>query len=259
MRGLLGLLLPVIVTGLSIAADSWWTDRDKGWFFYNEKRPVHRNESEIKEEKPREEKKLFTQIMQEKGSELLSRAIEEPTEENVERYMRFNKAMLTLADNFARVWQKVLMKNPDLMFPGSLSYSFGDIAAQISELSRKAGLFFFYSSSCDMCTAQALELKEFERKYGMTVFPVTLDEPLPEYPDSVRDNGISRVLGLRRTPSIYIAFPGENRIELIAEGYIDVFDLERRLYYYAQPTEDVRDILDSLAGGSNPARVPGRR
>lgn len=232
---------------MSTAADRWWTDRDKGWFFYNEKKTITPEKREKKDEK--KEQKLFTRLMQEKGDELLSRAIEDPTEENVESYMRFNKAMLTVADNFAKVWQKVLMKNPDLLFPGSLSYSFRDIEASIMDLSRRAGLFFFYSAHCDLCVAQAYELREFEKKHGMTVFPVTLDDPLSEYPDSARDNGISRTLGLRRTPSIFIAFPSENRVELVAEGYIDAFDLERRLYYYAQPTEDIKHLLGSFVNG----------
>jgi hypothetical protein len=241
------------------AADSWWYNEDEGWFFY-------KDTYYPEEEKPRapapappaETAELYTDRMQRIGKELMSTAIEDPTEENVGAYMEHNKAQLIMADNFSVAWQKVLMKYPHLLFEGGLKHSYEDVNNAVASLGNEAGLYFIHSSTCPACRKQAAALRDFEQahNYRMKVFPITLDAPLPEYPDAVTDNGIARNLNVTQIPSIFIAFPSRGKVERISEGYIDKHDLERRLLNYAKPidTKSVEVHLDNAGSHSHNAQ-----
>jgi len=237
--------------------DTWWTDKDEGWFFYNERYIPEKEEGVvITRSEPSKDEPLFTEKMQQTGKELMSKAMENPTEENVMAYMEYNKAMLALSDNFSKAWQKLIMKYPHLLFDQGLTYAAKDIEKAIDSLKEEAGLYFIHSSSCTACQKQAKTLKEFEKKYGMTIFPITLDNPLPEYPNAETDNGIAQRLNVTSVPSIFIVFPESKKIELISQGFVDVFELERRLYNYAQPIDkEAEELLtrinNHLSGGSN--------
>ncbi len=256
-------LLILLLAPLYLAAsDSWWFNEDEGWFFYNEP-------SSFDEEKPPSSpaappaanSEFYTDRMTRTGKELMSNAIEDPTEENVRAYMEHNKASLIMADNFSVAWQKVLMKYPHLLFEGGLKHSYEDVNDAVASLGNEAGLYFIHSSTCPACRKQAAALLDFEKahNYRMKVFPITLDAPLPEYPDAVADNGIARNLNVTQVPSIFIAFPSGSKIERISEGYIDKHDLERRLLNYAKPidTKSVEVHLDN-AGSHNHNAKPER-
>lgn len=231
----------------------WWTGQEEGWFFYNEQieRPIERKEQI--EPPPAEPPELFVDRMARVGKELISRAVEEPTEDNLKSYMEHNKAMLALSDNFSRVWRKVAMKYPYLLADEGLTYAHRDVKRAIDSLKQEAGLYFIHSASCDACKRQAAELKKFEERHGMAVFPITVDSPLPEYPDAKVDNGIASRLDVTDVPSIFIAFPATGTIELVSRGYVDAFDLERRIYDYARPLDkEVYDLLRSAHQSSSP-------
>jgi conjugal transfer pilus assembly protein TraF len=245
------LILTVFPLGL-LSEDRWWTRHEEGWFFYRDK-PVVEKRTEKKEEVRRQEKsggETFSDRLERAGKVLLSRALENPTEENVRAYMEYNRLSLLLADNFSRMWQKVLLKYPDLVV-GSLTYAFEDMNKTIRELSERAGLYVFLSATCEHCRKQAEQLKVFrERHPEMGVLAITLDYPLPEYPDTVLDNGTAQALGVTSVPQIFIVFPYEGRIDPLASGYVDAFELERRLYSYAQPVEkkQVEELIERVLG-----------
>ncbi len=250
-------LIVFIVTAVVSAQDDknfqknkgiWWIDKDEGWFFYNEYIPPEEEEEVIQTKTKSSDNELFVDKMQRTGKELMSKAMENPTEENVMSYMEYNKAMLSLSDNFSKAWQKLIMKYPHLLFDQSLTYASKDIEKAISDLKEKAGLYFIHSSTCPACQQQAKTIKDFEKKYGMSIFPITLDSPLPEYPNAVTDNGIAERLDVKSVPSIFIFFPEDKKIELISQGFVDVFELERRLFNYAQPIdkEEIEKFLTHI-------------
>jgi len=228
-----------LMAGEITTGSLWWTEKDDGWFFYNEhvETPLT-EEEEAPPPKQTASSVLFTERMERRGKELMSRAMEDPTEDNVRAYMEYNKSMLVLADNFTKVWQKAIMKYPHLLFSEGLTHASRDIENTISSLKERAGLYFIHSSSCPACSKQAAELKKFEAKYGMEVLAITVDKKtLPEYPDAVADNGIVSALGVESVPSIFIVIPSEKKIDLVAQGFIDNFELERRLFNYERPIE----------------------
>jgi len=256
---LIGLILAVLISSSAVAysQSDWWMREDEGWFFYNyyseEEDKSKKAEAPAAPQTQAANDELYTDKMARIGKELMSVAIENPTEENVKAYMEHNKAMIVSSGNFSVAWQKMMMKYPHLLFEGGLKYAHTDIKDAISDLGRQAGLYFFHSSSCPACRQQAQALKNFEQAHGdsIAIFPITMDAPLPEYPDAVADNGMSATLGVDKVPSIYIAFPREGKIDLISSGFIDKFDLERRLLNYAKPIdkESVEALLNNSHGG----------
>lgn len=248
----------------SFSGSYWWERGEEGWFFYKD---LQKDEEELREEKPRpvmpssppplfSNQPLFTEKMKRWGDELLSRAMEEPTIENVRAYMEYNRLMMKLAENFSLAWQKALMMYPELESPVPVSDSDKDLYFEVVEkkereilykLSRKAGLFFFYDGNCPFCERQAYYLKKFivENPF-FVVKPVSLDGSVfEEFPETVMDNGISQRLGVTTVPSIFLAFPPD-RFERISNGLVTASELKRRLIWYALEID--KSVYNSIFG-----------
>ena len=255
LRGRLRILISLIlIFGLAPLVYSqpyWWEKEDEGWFFYRD--PLREEEKEeVKEERKPEVKSespvpepgpLFTERMKKRGDELLSHAMENPTIENVKAYMEYNNLMMKLSENFSLAWQKALMMYPEFEGPVPVSDADKDLYFQsvrereqeiLQGLSREAGLFFFYSSSCPHCERQAAHLRRFMAEHPyFVVKPISLDGGvLPEFPETVMDNGISSRLGVDKVPSIFLAFPPD-RFERISVELLTADELKRRLIWYA--------------------------
>jgi len=223
----------------------WWERGDEGWFFYKDPKREERKEEEKEirvEVSKTSSESLFTERMRRWGEELLSRAMEEPTIENVKAYMEYNNLMMRLSENFSLLWQKALMMYPELESPVPVSDVDKDLYFEnkrenereiIYGLSKKAGLFFFYDGSCPYCERQAYYLQRFRLEYPFFVIkPVSLDgSVMSEFPDTLLDNGISQRLGVTTVPSLFLAFPPD-RFERISSGLITADELKRRLIWY---------------------------
>lgn len=270
---LLGLLLILLFFPSSGYSQSrWWQRSDEGWFFYHDPPKEEKKEEEneenqflpgdqnriLEEEKnvekplqgspeipqPPEPTPLFTETLKKKGEEVLSRAMENPTIENVKAYIEHNNLMIKLSENFSIAWQKALMIYPELQSSVPTSDADKDIYFReekekerdvLYELSREAGLFFFYSASCPYCERQAKHLKRFLSEYPFFIIkPVTMDGGIfEEFPETVPDNGISVKIGVEKVPAIFLAFPPD-RFERISAGLLTAEELKRRLILYAK-------------------------
>jgi len=247
----------------------WWKRHKEGWYFYNEKFPPPEPQQEVEParqpesppetakqpDKQEETKELFVDMMQKKGKELLSKAIENPTVENLRAYMEFNKLQMQISSNFALAWARVLAMYPDLAVnipnqDADKAIYFAEQDKEVNNTIRKladfAGLFFFYSTTCPYCQRQAVYLTEFRKKHPeMVIKPITIDGGvLPEFPDTVMDNGISQTLGVTTVPALFLAYPPD-QFDRIATGIISTSDLEKVLVQYYQ-------YYTTLATGQHP-------
>ena len=234
-------------------ADSskWWNKHDEGWFFYNE---AIEPEPE-KEQKtvapllypipPNAPQPLFSESMKKRGEELLSRAMENPIMENVKAYMEHNQKMLALSKNFSLVWQRVLMSHPELLSGTPVSDSDKDIYFKqtakekkeaLERLSADAGLLFIYDTTCPYCVRQAKYLKMFIDEHpSFIVKAVTMNgEIVAEFPDSVKDNGISARLNVTEHPAIFLMYPPD-RFERVSTGLITPDELKDKLLLLQMP------------------------
>ena len=232
----------------------WWEHHDEGWFFYNEKpeppdQPESPPPSSTAAKPDTKEAPLATELIKKEGDRLLSEAMVNPTEENVVRYMRYQKETLDMSTRLAHIWQRMLMKYPDLYMNTGTTQVDHDMKEAVDRLGRKAGLFFIYSSGCSACQHAARVVADFKIAHpGFNVVPITIDSPLPGLENTRQDNGITASLGITSVPAWYLAYPDEDRFEHIGTGSITLSDLERRLYHYGI-TEDMRHYSSSRTSG----------
>lgn len=256
-------ILPALLTALAVfaassadsvhASSKWWEKHDEGWYFYNEKPTAPDPENPpIPASVPRPEQQqdspLATELIKKEGDRLLSEAMINPTEENVVKYMRYQKESLDMSTRLAYMWQRMLMKYPDLYMNTGTTQVHYDIKEAVDRLGQQAGLFFIYSSGCEACQQAARVVADFKKTHpGFNVVPITIDAPLPGLEGTRPDNGISASLGVTSVPAWYLAYPDEDRFEHIGTGSITLSDLERRLYHYAITEKDMHHHPDNGA------------
>ena len=237
-----------LLSGVAQADKKWHDRKDEGWFFYHEK--VIPREPEVKPPAPQpapdaQPAKPLAQIVKEKGEMLLGEAIVNPTEENVKAYMIYQKTMMDGSQRFAQTWERVLAKHPDLYLASHYSEDVSqDMRGQLRLLADKAGIFFFYSSTCPHCQKQVDTIRKLQSRYNFQVMAISVDGGvIPGMQDiTVNDNGVSATMGVEQVPSIYLVYPNENRFEVISQGFLPVTDIERRIYNHAQMDSEINPV-----------------
>lgn len=251
----------VSITAVSFAEERrWWGENDQGWFFYKDpvlpeekkkEEVIERPVPEASSQSPQKQK-LFTDSLKEKGAELLSTAMQYPTPENISAYMRWNKSMLDLSNHFAVSWQKELLRDPALQYDIPMLDAAKAVYFQeqmkdednaIREIASRAGLFFFYSSTCPYCEKQVEFVQAFASEYGFSVKAISIDGGVfTDFPDTLMDNGISVRLGVDKVPAIFLAFPDEKRFERLSAGLITYAELRQRVMYYAKENDSTFNV-----------------
>lgn len=233
----------------------WWHGHDQGWFFYApdpppEPAPAKQPEQPMVEQKP----EMFTDRMKRLGEELKSRAIENPTHDNVLAYARYNKMMLDMSQRFGLAWQQVALQHPALMsnqpsaeMDRQLAFvqEHNRLGDDLRAMSSRYGMFFFYSTTCPYCIRQSAYLRNFADKYGYRVKPVSLDGAvLPEWPDTVPDNGMSVRMNVQQVPSILVYDSASRSMRTLSSGIVTTEEIEQRLLWLSK---DVLEPGDAAA------------
>jgi len=223
----------------------FYEEKERGWFWY-EKVPEPEEVQEIEPEqisipeptpekkpeevKPKAEKKqegpkpLSAEWFRKNMETYRDKAIDDPSQENVETYMYLQRVMLDKAERFTDASQRVVMSDPVLdentrrPLATFGAFAMDDMAKKgintaAKKLAGMAGLWFFYSSTCEFCVKEAGVLKGLMNAYGFNVLPIALDGlPLPgnSFPEFTIDQGQGKQLGVEGTPSLFLVKPGEN-------------------------------------------------
>lgn len=184
-------------------------ERKLGTWFYCEspkpKTPAKQPEASAPPAKAMDRLALITKAL----DELRAKAILEPTTENVAAYIRYQREQLDRASTFADVWQRAIWQDPSLDYTlqrpvntlgknAWLEQRKSDQAATMAALSRRYGLFFFFSSSCGACEAFSPVLKGLSEQYNLSVLPVSMDGgPIASFRNYVVDHGQYQRMGLQ--------------------------------------------------------------
>ena len=256
---IVALLLAALVIPFQAEAYRWHDRKDEGWFFYKDP-PPEETPKPLKPEpapapppitSPFHPAKNRALQIKELGEILMSEAIVNPTEENVKKYMVYQKRMMDGSHRFAQVWDRVLMSNPDLYLAEHHTEDVQDnITKSLEILAEKTGIFFFFTSNCPHSHRQVPTILELQRKYDFKVIAISVDGGIMPGLETITrpDNGISASIGIRTVPSLVLAYPSEDRFAPIGEGFMKTIDVERRLYNYAEMDPDINpfDILELL-------------
>lgn len=239
------------------ASDVYYEKNKEGWFW-------HKTKDQIKIKKKKREKKMVQapasphqkavqeiEGIKQKTHELLSVAVLDPTEENLVDFMAHQKKLLDMSDRFRKAWELALVVNPDLDY--TADHPISTIALQaknkenylqqineINQIGQEAGIYFIFSSTCPYCVEQAKVLKRFENTYGISVFPLTINgEGLNEYPNPGNGRQMADRLDIRRTPSLILVYPQEDKMLPLASGLVTEDELIRRIIILNQKKEQI--------------------
>jgi conjugal transfer pilus assembly protein TraF len=245
-RFFLVVLSASVLTSQAISA---WAGPARGWFWYEAPPPPAASQPETPPSapapKPPEPKQasapapkkpavLSVEWLKQHIEEARIKAIDDPTTENVGAYLALQKVMFDKARNFAEAGQRALREYPALN-PGTFvpidAASLRDFNAYrdqvrplaLKEITQKAGLWFFFDSSCAFCVQEAQQLGTLTKQVpGLFVLPISVDgKGLPGYDGPhnfwVKDGGQAAKLGVKLYPTVVLVWP-PNNFAFVSQG-----------------------------------------
>lgn len=248
------------------AARPFWSDRARGWHFYEEPppdleerpRPPHLSKPPATAEPahvPTAPELAEFKRLQQALEDSRHIAIMRPTEANVRRYMALEAQVVQRASTFADVAQRVAWSTPALdptlqgrpvnaqaleLFEHAQRR---DRSATIATLGQDHVLLFFYRSDCPYCHAFAPTLEAFQDHHGLQIVAVSLDGgPMPGFPAARPDNGIATALQVAQVPAVYLAQPTAGRIVPIGFGVLSEAQLLERIAIVSAPMDSGRRL-----------------
>lgn len=207
---------------------TYWQSARDGWFWYQDPAPFDEELAPVPTpQRPKEMTDQERDLAAHKDFQLrlenaLNAAVANPSEVNLARFLELwaqarRKAAL-FTDNAqilaARMpWVDETAQGTRPPNPAALRV-FDQLQLEQKEdlmrqLAQTHGLYFFFRGDCAYCHAHAPMLKQFEQKFGFTVFAISLDgKGMPLYPNPARDNGMSQqVMQALRIPEQHFQVP----------------------------------------------------
>ncbi len=216
----------------------------EGWFWYQDPEPEPEADSEAPDTQiPVPADPVAALAAFQKEIEVAkARAILEPTDENLKRYLRLNRLAMHRAGDFAQAWQRAVWTTPAL--DTRLTHPVNDQAVQLFnderlrlvdnflvETAESHGLFFFFKGACPFCHKFAPILKAFAETYGFHVIPISLDGgTLPDFPNPRSSADVAVTLNVDTVPALFLVNPGGRAIHPVAFGYVSWTELRQRIY-----------------------------
>jgi conjugal transfer pilus assembly protein TraF len=150
--------------------------------------------------------------------ELKAKAILEPTTQNVQAYISYQREQLDRASDFADVWRRAIWQNPELDYTlerpinalGKKTWTTQRNAqrdAALAAISQRYGVFYFYSSGCAACEVFSPIIRGVSDRFGMTVMAVSIDGgPNAAFPNYLIDTGQFQAMGMagKQVPALVL-------------------------------------------------------
>jgi len=219
----------------TVSADAFRdSSTPEGWYFYQDpvvKQPIEipepvipeqtEQEKEQKQPTESEEVAITSQWLRENLPKLLDAAQDEPTYENVRRYMYAQRIMIDRANLFSNTYREVYLRetalNESLRRPAS-SLELTALNREIRKNRRQLfedhyddfGVFFFVSSNCQYCEQMVVVLDKLNRRYKLDILPVSVDGSTVQsskfWADkTVYDDGtLTSTMPIEITPTFYV-------------------------------------------------------
>ena len=206
--------------------------------------------------------------MRQKLPELRDRALQEPTPDNVRAYYYLQRYAVDMAERFALVAQKVVLADPSLDENARRPIStygghvFDEVAREntlrvASKIASTAGLWYFFKSDCPFCAAQNPVLERLQRRIGLAILPIALDQqamPDGAFSQFVQDRGHAAQLNVTKTPTLYLVRrPGE--FVLLSEGLVTDDGLLERIVHAGHDAKWISDEEFDSTRATRPADV----
>ncbi len=185
------------------------------WFYCETPKPDSATAAKMQPDIPAA---IRLKAISEQLEELKARAILEPTTQNVQAYISFQREQLDRASDFADVWRRAIWQNPELDYTlerpintlGKKTWSTNRTAqrdAALSAINQRYGVFYFYSSACAACEVFSPIIKGVSDRFGMTIMAVSIDGgPNAVFPNYLVDTGQFKAMGMagRKVPALVL-------------------------------------------------------
>lgn len=265
-------LLIASATCASVSAQQssrWYERHAEGWHWYKDPIKVEEEEQLLEEpplpEKPKLEQpapKQFVPKPEEPPKPVafssewlnvmipkyLSKAVDDPTPENVEAFYLLQRLALDKAERFQKVAEQVQVGNKFIdeteRRPIS-SYGLQTVdreaqarrEALLNKISESAGIFFFFKEDCPFCEKQAPILKHIQERNGFDVLAIGVGGgtlKTTTFENTVVDSGQAKMLSVETTPSIFLVHPSTTTFALIGSSLLTVPEIQERIILIAQ-------------------------
>lgn len=234
----------------------YWRRAKEGWFWQKDQAPAPK--PKVPEQKPEPAISADDRDLAElnefkvKLERALNVATQNPSEANVMRYLEMLTQARQKASVFADTAQAVAVRMPwiDNTLTGggrpsqpTAQRAYDSIQMQdrdqlLREMAQSYGLYFFFRRNCAYCHVQAPMLKQFQQKYGFTVYAVTLDGgSLPDFPGAVQDSGLAEkvadAMGVPTqhfmVPAVVLARPSTREVVPVGFGAMTMDQMAERV------------------------------
>ena len=223
-------LVPVLLLLCAFSADtvvagagaqSFWTQKKQGWFFYDDPapptepapppEPAFVPQSEPATPAPTPPPGTFSaEWFRANLPKYKDAAWDNPTVENVRTFMLLQRYAMDRSTLFADATQLAVLGNPYLdetarrpsatFAAHALDKQAGQARSEVlGQIAESIGIFYFYASDCDLCQTQVPVVQMLTHRF--TVTPISLDgQDLPgrPFPHFKTDRGHAQLLGVQR-------------------------------------------------------------
>jgi len=237
-----------------ILATSFYDDKARGWFWYEE----NEVEPEVEEIAPVPvpvpvpiTAQILTPSEQLKAQgvaleNLMATAILTPTPENYVNYLALSKEIQEQSQNFGRGFSQAIALNPTYDYSLESPNNTQAIVANneqnnkennatIATMANETALLFFFRSDCPYCHRFAPIVKKFSEFFGFTVIPISLDNKgLPEYPYPKENLQLVHQLEIKVVPAVALMKPSTNELAIVGFGYSGWTTLVKKVLFAGQ-------------------------
>ncbi|MGR5287012.1 conjugal transfer protein TraF [Vibrio maritimus] len=240
-------------------------DAPSGWHFYDEdppkpekeEPPIQKSTTPITSTpiQPSAPAPLSSAWIREQWPKFRDAAIDSPTPENIRRVRLLQRVIMDKSTEFSDAFIQDSINTPLLnesLARPATSFAIGAFNAQqnanratlLEEIGKKAGLWFFFESDCELCNRQAPLLKHLEYG-GLDIQAISIDGPglvSGLYPNYTFDMGQKhKQLKVARVPALFlVTYDGEFVIP-ITQGLHTVSEIEELIFQQSKTADLITD------------------
>ena len=220
----------LFVLMFSVVAEA--SERPAGFLWYNVPKIVKKADQKAPQGKP------FSQLSFQQKDAVLAYYTREAWHQSMQdmsvpamhRYLSYQQYWLERATDTTRLFEKTLLQYPehryDITHPSSqMALQLRDEERALKEeqivraISKTHGLLYFYRGSNALDKKQNGIVANFAAYYGLSLIAVSVDEVMdPTLPQSKKDEGQARALGVRFFPALFLVNPKSQKVQPVAYG-----------------------------------------